>query len=87
MEAVRQVVDGNSLSKVISLPEFFQNRKVEVIVFLPEEKNEMSLLPKRDIDALLTGSITESLIGALPDSGRSLENYRAERLGKYESVV
>ena len=39
-----------------------------------------------DFDAMLEGSVTESLIGALPYSDKALEDYRAERLGKYECV-
>ena len=39
-----------------------------------------------DIDAMLKGSITESLIGVIPDTGNTLEDYRAERLSKYERV-
>ena len=31
-------------------------------------------------------SIVDSLIGAIPDSGKTLEEYRAERLEKYASA-
>ena len=34
--------------------------------------------------AALKGSITESLIGAIPNSGKPLDDYRAESLSKYE---
>ena len=30
--------------------------------------------------------IVDSLVGAIPDSGKSLAEYRAERLSKYASV-
>ena len=31
-------------------------------------------------------SLVDSLIGAIPDSGKSLEEYRSERLTKYAST-
>jgi hypothetical protein len=86
MEAIRQVIDSNSLNGIVSLPSFFQNREVEIIVFLKEDKGKKPLLSKHDIETMLKGSITESLIGALPRSNKSLEDYRAERLNKYECV-
>jgi len=86
MEAVRQIVESNTLNGIIPLPSFFQDKKVEVIIFLTEDKAELPLLSKNDIDAMLKGSITESLIGAIPNTGKPLEDYRAERLSKYERV-
>jgi hypothetical protein len=84
MEAIRQIIDSHLLNGVIALPKNFQNKKVEIIVFPTMEKSAMSSFSKNDIDAMLKGSVTESLIGALPHSGMSLEDYRAERLNKYE---
>ena len=84
MEAVRQIIDSNLLNGVISLPKDFQNKSVEIFVFLKEEKAELPSLTKGDIDAMLKGSVTESLIGVLPRSGKDIEDYRAERLKKYE---
>ena len=43
-------------------------------------------LTKNDIDKMLKGSVTESLIGVLPQSDVNLEDYRSERLNKYERV-
>jgi len=86
MEAVRQIVESNTLNGIIPLPTFFQDKKVEVIIFLTEDKAEPPLLSKNDIDAMLKGSITESLIGAIPHTAKPLEDYRAERLSKYERV-
>jgi len=34
MEAVRQIIDSNLLNGVMPLPKYFQNKKVEIIVFL-----------------------------------------------------
>lgn len=84
MEAVRQIINSDLLTGVISLPKGFQNKKVEVIVFLKEEKTILPSLTKNDIDVMLKGSVTESLIGVLPESDMTLEDYRAERLSKYE---
>ena len=39
-----------------------------------------------DIDELLHGTVTESLIGAVPNTTVSLDEYRTERLSKYECV-
>jgi len=86
MEAVKQIVESDSLRGIIPLPSFFHGKKVEVIVFLTEDKTELPLLSESDIDAMLKGSITESLIGVIPDTGKTLEDYRAERLSKYERV-
>jgi len=94
MEAVREVIDSNLLNGVISLPEKFRNQKVEVIVFLgkldgtnesaPTKKKDLASLTKADVDEMFKGSIAESLIGIIPDTGMTLEDYRAERLKKYE---
>ena len=84
MEAVRHIIDSSLLNGVIPLPKGFQNRNVEVIILLKEEKTELPSLKKGDIDKLLKGSVTELLIGALLHSGMSIEDYRSERLMKYE---
>jgi len=90
MEALRQIIDSNLLDGVISLPEDFKNKKVEITVSLKEEnkvkheKKVMPLIKRSELDALLKGSITESLIGIFPQSDMTLEDYRAERLKKYE---
>jgi predicted Zn-dependent protease with MMP-like domain len=91
MEAVRQIMDSNLLNGIVSLPKRFHNKKVEVIVFLdepPQNKSikSMSDLTLEDIDGLVKGSIAESLLGILPDDGTTLEEYRAERLKKYDST-
>ena len=84
MEAVRQIIDSTLLNGVISLPKGFENKKVEVIVLLKEEKTVPPSLTLSDIDEMMKGSITESLIGIIPQSGKTLDDYRAERLAKYE---
>ncbi|MCL2182797.1 MAG: hypothetical protein FWB85_04935 [Chitinispirillia bacterium] len=84
MEAVRQIVDSNSLSGIIPLPVSFRGKKVEVVVSLTEDEMELPPLSEVDIDAMLKGSITESLIGILSRSDKTLADYRAERLSRYE---
>ena len=84
MEAVRQIIDSSLLNDAISLPKCFKNKKVEVFVFLTEERIELPPLTESDIDKMIEGSVTESLIGVLPHSGMSLEDYQSERLKKYE---
>ena len=86
MEAVRQVIDSNLLRGVVSLPKSFQQKKVEIIIFVKEEENTLPTFTKSDIDSLLSGSITESLIGVLPRSNKTLDDYRSERLAKYEAT-
>ncbi|MDR1737154.1 MAG: hypothetical protein LBR85_09865, partial [Oscillospiraceae bacterium] len=49
-------------------------------LFLKEERNAMPQFSISEIDAMLKGSYTESLIGILPHSEASAEEYRTERL-------
>ena len=86
METVRQIIDSKLLDGVISLPENFQNEKVEVIVFLKREKTSIPRLTMNEIDKMLEGSVTEALIGAVPQNNITLEDCREERLKKYESA-
>jgi len=86
MEVVKQIINSKLLDGVIPLPKNFQNKNVEIIVFLQEEKTILPELKMNDIDKMLKGSITESLIGSVPQSNMTLEDYQAERLKKYESV-
>ena len=86
MESVRRIIDSTLLNGVIQLPKGFKNKKVEIIVFHKDDKTDLPILTSRDIDAMLKGSITESLIGAIPQLTMTLEDYRAERLAKYGSL-
>jgi hypothetical protein len=84
METVKQMIDSSLLNGIIVLPKEFQNKKVEITVILPEEKNEMPKLTAAEMKKMMKGSVTESLIGVLRKSDKSLDDYRAERLKKYE---
>lgn len=77
MEAIRKYIDASSLITVMALPETFKNRKLEVLVFPMEEQES----EKTDIE-----SVVQSLIGAIPATGVSLEEMREERRLKYETV-
>ncbi|MDR1703651.1 MAG: hypothetical protein LBS19_03060 [Clostridiales bacterium] len=85
MEAVRQVIDSSLLDGIISLPRDFQNTQVEIFVFKAKEEPSLPQFTISEIDAMLKGSLTESIVGVIPDDGTALEEYRTERLGKYES--
>jgi len=86
MESIRQTIDSNLLDGIISLPIGLQNKKVEIIISLKEEKTSIPFLTRNDIDAMLENSITKSLIGVLPKSDIELRDYRAERLAKYDRI-
>ena len=95
MEAVREIIDSNLLNGIIDLPNHFRNQQVEVTIFLNQpvktkplenKKKHISELTKADIDEMFENSIVKSLIGIIPDTGKTLEEYRAERLKKYERV-
>jgi hypothetical protein len=82
----KQIVNADALSDVISIPQIFRNKRVEVII---REAHEAVPAPKVDMDnieLIMGGSITQSLIGIVPNSGRTLDDYRAERLSKYERI-
>ncbi len=79
MEAIRKYIDASSLMTVMTLPESFTNRKLEVLVFPVEEQE--SKTEKIDIE-----SVVQSLIGAIPDVDMSLQELQEERRQKYETV-
>lgn len=67
-------LEEEDYDKAISYIEFLVNtRKKEKI------KRGKSTEEKADVEAIVA-----SLIGAIPDTGKTLEEYRNERLKKYE---
>ena len=84
MKPHRQVIDSNLLNDVIELPEYFKNRRIEVFIFPAEERTCQTIPTRSQIDEMLKGSVTESLLGVLPHSDKTLEDYRSERLKKHE---
>ncbi|MCI6813446.1 MAG: hypothetical protein SOV61_01000 [Lachnospiraceae bacterium] len=80
MEVVRKYVDASSLMTIMTLPETFKNRKLEVIVLPIEEQTET---PKNAFDIENT---IQSLVGSVPYTDMSLSEIREERLQKYENI-
>ena len=66
MEVVRKYVDASSLMTIMTLPETFKNRKLEVIVLPIEEQTET---PKNAFDIENT---IQSLVGSVPYTDMSL---------------
>ena len=86
MEFVRQIVEGSELANVILLPASLRRGKVEVIALPISEKAPPSKISAENMEEMLEGSITQSLIGAIPASEISLEEIREEWLRKYETA-
>jgi hypothetical protein len=86
MEALRKIIDSKALETLFPLPKSFRNRDIEIIILPVNKKEEKPYVTKQMIDEMLPGSITQSLIGAIPSSNISLEDIRLERLQKYESI-
>ena len=80
MEFVRKIIDSNVLDQVLPLPHSFHNHKVEILVFPVQDR-------KTQLNDLMEGSITQSLIGAIPNSDITLDEIRALRLKKYDSLT
>ena len=80
MEFVREIIDSNVLDQVLPLPHSFHNHKVEILVFPVQDR-------KKQLNDLMEGSITQSLIGAIPHSDVTLDEIRALRLKKYECLA
>lgn len=78
MEVVRKIVNASQLLSVIPLPEAFKNKKLEVIIIPAEDPAEKN---KKEIEAAV-----DFLTGSIPDEGMELEDYRNERLKKYEAA-
>jgi len=84
MEYVREIVDSSVLDNILALPRSFHDRKVEILVFpVSDNEKKVSINPKK-INELMEGSITKSLIGAVPHPDISLEEIRSLRLQKYD---
>ena len=67
-----------------NLPEEDYGKAVSYIEFLIDnrQRNGKKEHPKKSN----VSSIVDSLVGILPDDGRTLDDYRAERLKKYETA-
>ena len=85
MEFIREIIDSNILNQVITLPQSFHDRKVEILIFPVQEQEAMASINKETMNELMEGSITQSLIGAVPHPDISSEEIRSQRLRKYDS--
>jgi hypothetical protein len=79
-------MSADELSGVIAMPRTFKNKRVEVIIREAPEDAPTPKIDMANIGRVMDGSITQSLIGIVPNSGRTLDDYRAEKLSKYERV-
>ncbi len=80
MEVIRKYIDAENLLSIMTLPETFKNRRLEVII-LPAEEETKKKKKESDIDQAI-----QALAGAVPYTGLSLEELREERLNKYEDL-
>lgn len=78
----RQIMNADALSSVITVPQTFRNKRVEVIIREAPDVEPLSEISKTEIRNMMSGSITQSLIGIISDNGMTLDDYRAERLAK-----
>lgn len=79
MEVIRHYLDADVLRSVIPLPDSFHNRRLEIIV-RPAQEEPLAKDKKQVEEAL------RALSGAIQDTGKTLDDYRAERLKKYEAA-
>ena len=75
MEVIRHFLDADVLKSIIPLPDSFRNRKLEIIV-LPASEEPLARNNKQ------VREVVQALSGAVPDTGMTLDDYRAERLKK-----
>ena len=82
MEFIRKIVDSSVLDQVLTLPRSFHNRKVEILVFPVQEQEKQTSIGREKINELMEGSITQSLIGAVPHPDITPDEIRSQRLRK-----
>lgn len=46
MEAIRKIIDRSSAQLTIALPEAYQNKKLEVIILITDDKTEETVPPE-----------------------------------------
>jgi hypothetical protein len=84
MEYLREIVDSSVLDHVLTLPRSFHDRKVEILVFPIQDKEKKVNINQTKINELMKGSVTQSLIGAVPHPDITLDEIRSLRLQKYD---
>jgi len=75
MEVIRKSIGASSLMSIVTLPEAFENRKLEIIVLPTDE--DAPARQKADV-----AGIVQSLVGVIPHTDLTLSELRDERLGK-----
>ena len=83
MEFIREIIDSSVLEQVLPLPRSFHDRKVEILIF-PVREQKRTGISKEKINELMEGSITQSLIGAVPQPDVTSKEIRSLRLQKYD---
>jgi hypothetical protein len=74
MQAVRKIVDAETLAGLFSLPRSFTNRRLEITI-IPIETAPVSVAPtlprltSRQIDAIVEKSEAKRLVGVLKGTG------------------
>jgi len=84
MEFVREIIDSNVLDQVLALPPSFHDRKVEILVFPVQDREKQINIDSEKLTDLMEGSITQSLIGAVPHPDITPDEIRSLRLRKYD---
>lgn len=79
METVRRIIDADRLMSIISLPKSMQKQRLEVIIF-PVNRGTKEKNPLEIDDSI------RALTGAVPNEGMTLNDYRLERLARYEAL-
>ena len=84
MEFIREIIDSSVLNQVLSLPRSFHDRKVEILIFPVQGQEKKMSIGRDKINSLMEGSITQSLIGAVPHPDITPDEIRSLRLKKYD---
>ena len=91
MQTITQIVDGQVLGQVISLPKELQESKVRITIvpvtpIAPAQQDKAPKLTRAKLKEMLKGSDIEAITGILKDAGDiDLKEMQAERRAlKYE---
>lgn len=83
LKTVRKEMTAGDLKKIIDLPDYDDNQRVEITV-APAEKVEKEILSDEEINALL-----DSLTGCLKglDKSKTIADWRMERLAEKHGLA
>ena len=89
MTTLRKIVDSSALTNVFDLPPAFKNKKVEIVIFLVEEK-KIPRLTMKQIEEWTKTPEVQSLVGALKTTDLPMNikvsDIREERLAEKYKV-